>query len=591
MRVSARPVYFSRPGHDGSPLFALYNAPVGVPTGLGVVICPPIGSELMRSYRALRELAAVLAGRGIAVLHLDYHGTGNSAGRDEDPDRIAAWTQSIDAAVDELRRLGGVARVGLFGVRLGAALAALAASARDDIDRLVLWGACRSGKALARELRMLRMTEEGRTSDAPADEGDQEAGGFIFTRATMEALAKVDLTKLPRPPARRVLVVHRDDMPADQQLVKALVAGGADVTVEQWAGYAAMNQHPHESVAPMELFAHVAAWLAPERAGAGDAATNAASVDVAEAASDVPAAATAVRETAFRFGGDVGLFAVLSQPTNGVARRRTAVLFTSTGANYHVGPNRLYTKLARDWAADGFDVMRMDLSGIGQSELRPGGTPNQPYPDARIEDLRLGLDELRRRTGAERTVVIGLCSGSHIAFHASLAGVRFDGQILINPALYYVPGDPLDEGLGQRFDEMQRYKGSALQLDKWKKLLTGKVAYRALAGIAARRAWDVVGPRLKHAGRNLGVYRPKKDVGRDLLQVVDGGADTHFVFADGDAGLDYLRREVRLDLERVLKMKNVKLSIIPGANHTFSDCTSQKKLGELLTTHLMRTYR
>jgi hypothetical protein len=43
MRVSARPVYFSRPGQDGSPLFALYSAPVGVPTGLGVVICPPIG--------------------------------------------------------------------------------------------------------------------------------------------------------------------------------------------------------------------------------------------------------------------------------------------------------------------------------------------------------------------------------------------------------------------------------------------------------------------------------------------------------------------------------------------------------------------
>ena len=54
-------------------------------------------------------------------------------------------------------------------------------------------------------LRVLRMGEDGTKTETSAamGQGDEEAGGFIFTRETMEALTRLDLTKISRSPANR----------------------------------------------------------------------------------------------------------------------------------------------------------------------------------------------------------------------------------------------------------------------------------------------------------------------------------------------------------------------------------------------------
>ena len=82
---------------------------------------------------------------GFPVLRFDPDGTGDSAGSDEDPGRVRAWIDSLKTAVLEVQGLSGATEVSLLGLRLGAALAVLAATELGGVASLVLWAPVTSG--------------------------------------------------------------------------------------------------------------------------------------------------------------------------------------------------------------------------------------------------------------------------------------------------------------------------------------------------------------------------------------------------------------------------------------------------------------
>jgi len=119
-----------------SGLFGMYHAPASTPRR-AVLMCPPLGQELIRTHRLYRQLAQALAAQGLAVLRFDYHGTGDSAGDSTDVD----WQRCIGDAVTaagELRSRAGVDRVVAFGARLGGSIA-LAAADRARFGEVIAW--------------------------------------------------------------------------------------------------------------------------------------------------------------------------------------------------------------------------------------------------------------------------------------------------------------------------------------------------------------------------------------------------------------------------------------------------------------------
>ena len=42
------------------------------------------------------------------MLRFDFHGTGDSAGDEREPGRVAAWRRDLGVAIDELRARSGV---------------------------------------------------------------------------------------------------------------------------------------------------------------------------------------------------------------------------------------------------------------------------------------------------------------------------------------------------------------------------------------------------------------------------------------------------------------------------------------------------
>ena len=100
---------------------------------------------------AYMYLADRLAGAGLACFRFDYDGTGDSAGQQNDPDRVEAWLDSIRRAMELVRGLG-TNRISVVGLRMGATLLAETfGSGPAAIDDLVLWDSCASGRSFLRE--------------------------------------------------------------------------------------------------------------------------------------------------------------------------------------------------------------------------------------------------------------------------------------------------------------------------------------------------------------------------------------------------------------------------------------------------------
>jgi pimeloyl-ACP methyl ester carboxylesterase len=180
--------------------------------GRGIVLCSAFGYEELCSRRTMRDLAVSLAQAGLPVLRFDYHGTADSAGTSEDPDRVATWIANVGAAVDLLRRETGLTEVALAGLRLGALIAAQAAARRNDIAALALLAPPLSGRAYIRELKALAHLLVAPDSDAASYEG-LEVAGFRVARKTLASLAELDWPQSSIA-APRVLVMHPDDAPA-----------------------------------------------------------------------------------------------------------------------------------------------------------------------------------------------------------------------------------------------------------------------------------------------------------------------------------------------------------------------------------------
>jgi alpha-beta hydrolase superfamily lysophospholipase len=440
--IPAHPAVF---GPERRGLFGLHHPPRGGSRGLGALLCNPLGYEAMSAHRTLRHLAERLAARGVAALRFDYDGTGDSAGRADDPGRFAAWLTSIRAAIAELRARAGVQDVALIGLRFGAALAALAASEGLDVEALVLWAPVVSGKNLVRELRAFRLLRDPKAPD-PMGRG-VEIGGYVFDESTLDTMATVDLLASPRPPARRVLVLSRSDRvaPDETRLAAHLRDSGADVQTVAGTGYGPMmRDDPYDSVVPFPTLNGIVDWLIEGRPLSPPS--------VVAAPASVPAVLTMtgrhggvpLRETSIRFGDDRRLFGVLAEPCDPGRAKSPAVLLLNVGADQHVGPHRMNVEHARALASLGHPTFRFDLGGLGESAAAPGAPENRLFSLAAVDDVRAAMTQMERLRCGSRFVVVGLCSGSFVAFHSALADPRVVGQVLFNPfAFNWKEGDPV----------------------------------------------------------------------------------------------------------------------------------------------------
>jgi len=582
MTIRRTPLYF---GPEERSLFGWLHAPgTGAQRDLAVVLCPPIGHEYINSHRSIRHLADRLAEAGTPALRFDYDGTGDSCGGDEDPDRIAAWRGSIVEAIRTVRRLTGCERVGLVGVRLGAALA-VAAAVETAVDALVLWAPVVRGRAYNRELKALHLTGGNRVVAIP-ESGQLEPAGFVVTAGTQRDLAGIVLEE-QLPDARRVLIVARDDLAPDPRLPDTWRAAGIDVEQRLRPGYAEMFASPHNTVVPTAVIAEIVDWLV---AGAPSAPAAAPAPPLrAEQRSG------ALRESFVRFdAADSHIFGILTE-SSGTPGDAPLILLPNAGSSHHAGPNRLYVHLARALAGAGFRALRFDLPGLGDSILDPPAAENDSYVPATGTAIAAAIDLLRTEGRAASFVLLGLCSGAHASFHAALdlRDAPIAESILINPlTFYYKPGMPLDSPMSG-YREWQWYMRSVRRVDRWTKLLRGEARLHAIARAIWRRLLDKLAIHTAALTSRLPFARPvtlREDLTHDLRRIIRSGRKLTFVFSRFAPGYDLLIDRAGPTVQRYRKRGHVKLWRIDGATHTFEAKEARETMTAELIAHLRARY-
>jgi len=188
-------------------LFCVYHEPSGDSDERGdLIFLPPFAEELNQSRHTVVRMARCLALRGWGVLLLDLFGTGDSEGMLGEC-RWEIWRQDVMVAHAWLRDRGRPA-VGLWGLRLGALLAADAAAAHPGLfSRLVLWQPVTNGKPFLNQfLRIRAFGALIRDGESPETRGELRqrlasgksihVAGYPLTPALAQDLDELDMAIL-----------------------------------------------------------------------------------------------------------------------------------------------------------------------------------------------------------------------------------------------------------------------------------------------------------------------------------------------------------------------------------------------------------
>jgi alpha-beta hydrolase superfamily lysophospholipase len=439
-RSAAIPLWF---GPESRPLFGWAHPPSSGICSTGVVLCPPFGLERTSAHYAYRMLAESLSARGVFALRFDYDGTGDSAGSDRDHQRVEAWLSSIAHAV-AFTRAAGCSSVVLVGMRLGALMAAQAAVSWSKVDGLVLWDSCRTGREFLRQERAMQVLQF-----LDDDDHGQERE-FPGWSARSEDVHDIELLKIPgavefSKRVEKVLVLTRPT--ATSALPVTLALAQPEVERCEAIGQAELlDVNSNDSKVPQQTIATIVDWISqgfrspPQQLHLQVTST----ATLSEGRHHVIENLVSL--------GPSGLFGVTTtpaqmEPTSDVPW----AIFLNSGIDSHVGPCRLWVRLARQWAALGIPSIRFDLGGLGDSPSE-GETPGSVIRVARafdeIEDVAAAVSPDR----PSNILLIGLCSGGYQALDSalSLRSGSPRGVYAINAVLRFTPPEMADGLIDRR---------------------------------------------------------------------------------------------------------------------------------------------
>lgn len=594
-------IYFDSGEHQ---LFGwLHRPPVGAMGNVGLVICKPFGYEALCSHRSVRAFADAAAALGVPTLRFDYLGTGDSAEIDPQADQLQTWSEDVIAAVEELQRQTGVERVCLLGIRLGALLAALAASRCKSVGALALISPVISGKRYLRELRTTRLAawigsiapesaNDGAPEGSAASSGSMEISGFSFSAATLAALAEVDLKTRSAPTIAEMLVIDGSTMPVARVWAAQLAEQGLRTQYLALPGLIEMIMTaPQVACIPQQMIAAVCDWLRPMPAAFPKVGDNGAEWRPRPSTShamqfphDGAARDALLTERPVFFGSEALLFGIVTEPRPGEVRRR-AVIMLNAGADYHIGASGIYVGLARLWARRGYIALRMDFAGLGDSGTRPGRPEQEVFPPAALDDIRAAIEWVRTRYDVRDVTLCGFCSGAYHVLRAAAAALPINRILMVNPQNYFwEEGMSIsDMQLSELVSNPGVYRGKLMSAAAWKRLLAGQINVRYIATIFVRRLLLAVESSSREFARRLG-FRLTRDLGRELEEIAARGVRIVFVFAGGEPGLKLMYIEGGSAVKRLGDL--CRIHVIDNADHVFSKAGPRAVMERILSDEL-----
>ena len=570
----ASPLYLS--SYGGRNMFAWHHAPHSKAADTAILFCNSIGYESVCLYRGLRYLATRAAELGYHSLRFDYSGTGDSSGNLHDPGLLESWIDDVVTAARALLSRSKCTKVHLVGVRFGSLLALEAASRIKETGDVTLIAGAR-GRTLVRELKSASKLQAAVSEHLP--EGSVEAFGFLFLPELLEGLSSLgDTSKVALNQVSAIRVVERDDAVVDERFARDISARHPNTLIARPAGYGAWMQDPHKTEVQTDLENAVLGSLSVQAPSSVSLPSGA-----LENASSASMEAAGIHENARFIDAEHHIFGVFSRGPQ--RNSRPLVVFLNAGAVHHIGPNRLYVRVARELAQRGVESVRLDLPPLGDSgDVRAQVAP-MLYSRKAVGAACASIEALRENFSRPLSLV-GLCAGGYVAFHVAEA-MSIERVVLINPQTFeFREGDSLDVPTTRAvYRDTHHLFQSAKNIGKWRKLFRGEANLRKAIATLAQRTWLEGRTRARELATRVGIL-PMSRLEQRITTILEKDTSVHFVFSEGDPGLGYINETLGGRLPYLLRHPRITLDCIPDADHTFTPTASQDVLEHLLLDRL-----
>lgn len=245
---------------------------------------------------------------------------------------------------------------------------------------------------------------------------------------------------------------------------------------------------------------------------------------------------------------------------------RPAIILLNSGLLHRVGPNRVYVKLARKLAEDGFIVLRFDLSGIGDSRVPNDG---QTYDESArvIKDIQDVMNYLSATRGARKFILMGLCSGGSNAFRAACHDERVVGVNLIEGFAFPSTGYFASS-----------YSSSFLSPRSWWRLFTGESeVWGLLRGLFKFHT----SKQTRQLSENLHVPS-KESLLADFNKLLKRQVNLYFICTDIGAAYYNYKAIFEEEFERLPAHQKPRLEIVKDTDHLFTLLHHQEMLIKLV---------
>jgi hypothetical protein len=165
---------------------------------------------------------------------------------------------------------------------------------------------------------------------------------------------------------------------------------------------------------------------------------------------------------------DINLAGIEDIPA-GYNKKLPLIIFLNGGIISNMGPNRLYFRLSEQIVSYGFSTFRFNFSN-----LMNGSESNLSFEEQQVKDTQMVLDYYEKEKKIEQFILIGICSGSDVAYRTSLLDKRVTGFISINGQ--FINNTDLNENYNtlKRIHDKLYYRKNILNFERWKKVFTSK---------------------------------------------------------------------------------------------------------------------
>ncbi len=274
-----------------------------------------------------------------------------------------------------------------------------------------------------------------------------------------------------------------------------------------------------------------------------------------------------MKEYALLLGGNRSLVGIVTENDtfDPNRKRKIGAVLLNVGLIHHIGPSRIYVKMAREFAVLGIVALRFDLSGIGDSRPRSDSLPQEA---AAILEVREAMDYLQRVKGVDEIVLISACASSPLALLVSEVDTRVIGCVLTNPMT------PRTDQTSLMRSQQYYWNHALLRMDSWLKLFKLQIDFKHIL-------------QLTYSQIKAKFFSNHNEVETD--QIIERLSDIFNTFkernikvlvisSDNEIGIQFMKEMLGKKYLEIERAGIIKTEILPKTDHSVTPLRSQEKL-------------